>query len=247
MVLPSLTSDCALLLDVDGTLLDIAPTPDSVTIPGSLRASLADLYQGLGGAVALVSGRSIADLDRLFAPLRLPAAGQHGAEIRLTARLEIDHVRPSLRLGSLCRRLSDFSAMRPGIVVEEKGLSVAAHYRNAVWYRDELERFLRDCIDDHEPDLEILEAQMAFDIKPRHVNKGTAVERFMEAAPFHGRRLVFIGDDRTDEDGFAVALALSGEAIRVGPGAPSIARHRVSSPARLRDWLGTSARRLTTP
>jgi trehalose 6-phosphate phosphatase len=247
MALPSLNSDFALLLDVDGTLLDIAPTPDSVMIPGSLRTNLADLYQGLGGAVALVSGRSIAKLDRLFAPLRLPAAGQHGAEIRLTARSDIDHGRPSVRLESLCRRLTDFSAMRPGIVVEEKGLSVAAHYRNAVSHRDELERFIRDCIGDDETDLEILEAQMAFDIKPRHVNKGTAVGRFMEVAPFRGRRPVFIGDDRTDEDGFAAALALSGEAIRVGPGAPSIARHCISSPARLREWLRTSARRLTIP
>src|SRR6266852_6565577 len=127
--LPELRTDWALFLDVDGTLLDFAAAPDDVEVPGDLPCALDALHGILGGALALVSGRSIAALDRLFAPLRLPAAGQHGAELRNEVGSEMTGVAPPRHLAAVIARLRDFAANHPGIVVEDKGVSVAVHYR----------------------------------------------------------------------------------------------------------------------
>lgn len=249
-MLPSsaeLKRQLALFLDVDGTLLDIAPTPDAVVVPDRLRHSLVTLHEAMGGALAFVSGRAIEQIDRLFAPFRLPAAGQHGGEIRLTRDgSTIDRAR-SAKIATIRDRLQDFARSRPGLLIEYKGMSVSAHYRNAAWHRDALFELVTTLVADHAAAFELLQAHMAFDIKPRAVSKESAVAFFMAAPPFAGRLPLFIGDDRTDEDGFRAALALQGRAIRVGLDGDSIAPHRVATPNDIRQWLYQAADELALP
>jgi len=234
---PRIRSDWALFLDVDGTLLDFAETPDKVVVPPDLLDILQGLYDRLGGAVALVSGRPIATLDRLFAPLRLPAAGQHGAELRATPRGEIVGTPPPSHLADVSGVLRRFAATHPGILVEDKNASVAVHYRRAPQFRDELEAFTRAAIATNNEHLEILEAVMAFDVKLRSVDKGRAVGWFMQRLPFAGRLPVFVGDDHTDEFGFAAVSELGGHAIQVGTSRPRVTQWHIATPAELRRWL----------
>jgi trehalose 6-phosphate phosphatase len=235
--LPRIRQDWAMFLDVDGTLLDFAETPDLVAVPPGLLDILGKLHGDLGGAVALVSGRKIADLDRLFDPLRLPAAGQHGAELREAANGEIVKAPPPAALAAVIAALQGFAASRPGILVEDKNSSVAVHYRRAPRYRHELEEFTRAAIAADTKELEVLEAVMAVDVKPRSVDKGRAVAWFMDRAPFCGRVPVFVGDDRTDEDGFAAVIERAGHAVQVGTSRPRTAPWHIATPADLRQWL----------
>jgi trehalose 6-phosphate phosphatase len=234
--LPRIRSDWALFLDVDGTLLDFAETPDQVEVPDDLPDILGALHGFLGGAVALVSGRPIADLDRIFAPLRLPAAGQHGAELRATARGEIVKAPPLPGLAEMIAGLRRFAASRPGVLVEDKNASVAVHYKRAPQYRDEIEEFTRVIAAGNEA-MEVLDAVMAFDVKPRSVDKGRAVAWFMHRPPFSGRVPVFVGDDRTDEDGFAAVAERAGHAVQVGAARPRVAASHIPAPAGVRQWL----------
>ncbi len=238
--LPTLRRDWALFLDVDGTLLDFAVTPDQVVLPPDLFDLLRALFDFLGGAVALVSGRPIASLDRLFAPLRLPAAGQHGAELRATADGEIIEAAPPACLTEAIAALRHFAASRPGILVEDKNASVAVHYRMAPQYRDELEAFTRAAVAANDDEMEMLEAVMAFDVKPRSVNKGLAVDWFMRRPPFSGRIPIFIGDDLTDEYGFAAVEKRAGYAIQVGTSRRRVTPWHIPTPAALRQWLQAS-------
>ncbi len=239
--LPEMRTDWALFLDVDGTLLDFAITPEAVEVPPDLIDNLGALRRILGGALALVSGRSIAALDRLFAPLRLPAAGQHGAELRNEVGSEMTGVAPPRHLAAVIARLRDFAANHPGIVVEDKGVSVAVHYRQVPRYRGAVEAAARAAIGTDSTEMEMIPAAMAFDIKPRSADKGQALAWFMRRPPFAGRLPVFIGDDRTDEDGFAAVAAhgregRAGHAIQVG-NRPRAARWHIPAPADLRRWL----------
>ncbi len=235
--LPAPDPDWALFLDIDGTLLDLAPTPSQVEVPPELPGLLQALSGVLDGAVAVISGRALADIDILLAPLTIAAAGQHGAEIRLPdGKIE--------RLGAvggalaaLMPRVAAFAATHPGLLVEDKGMTIAVHYRQVPQYQNELERFLGDLAVEQDELIETIRGHRVFEIKPRNFNKRTAVEHFMRTAPFAGRNPVFIGDDRTDEDGFAAAQAQGGVAIRVGPDAPSIATRRIADPARTRAFL----------
>jgi trehalose 6-phosphate phosphatase len=235
--LPGIRQNWAMFLDVDGTLLDFAETPDQVVVPPDLIDTLGSLYGHLGGAIALVSGRPIADLDRLFKPLRLPAAGQHGAELRETAHGEAIKAPPPACLTAVIAELHRFAASRPGILVEDKNASVAVHYRMAPQYRDQIEAFTRAAVAANDEEMEMLEAVMAFDVKPRSVNKGLAVAWFMQRTPFYGRVPVFVGDDLTDEYGFAAAQSHGGYAIQVGTSRPRVAPWHIAAPADLRQWL----------
>src|SRR5258708_17957126 len=207
--------------------MDLAPTPDVVTVPVGLGDVLARLDARLGGAMALVSGREIAVLDALFAPLVLPAAGQHGAELRRRG------AKPSIaptgdpRIDAFSRRLHAIAAEQPGLMVEDKGLSVAIHFREAPHYADELLRLVGDMLAQEGDGIELLPARMAIELKPRAASKRTAVEWFMREAPFRGRVPIFIGDDVTDESGFEAALALGGRAVRIGLAGESIAPIRI--------------------
>lgn len=243
--LPRVSKETALFLDVDGSLLDIAQTPQSVAVPDGLRPTLRRLAAALGGALALVSGRSIADLDRLFAPLRLPAAGQHGAELRRDDGAPSPAVGRMACLATVADRLRGFAAARPGLLVEDKGLSIALHYRQAPQHGDDANRLAAAIAADYRDEVELLPLRMGVELKPRAASKRSALVWFMREPPFQGRVPIFIGDDRTDEEGFAAALALSGSGVRVGFDGDSAAGTRIAAPRDVRRWLASTAAALT--
>lgn len=231
----------ALLLDVDGTLLDIAPMPDGVVVPASLRATLQRLLTHSGGGVSLVSGRTIATLDRLFAPLELPAIGGHGAEMRLTAGgTIIKHHPPSLSR-KLRKRLHALSNIDPRLLVEDKLHSIAVHYRLASHQADVLSKEIAAILaENSQSQLEVLAGKAVIEIKPAQFNKGTAVCELMTHRPFSGRVPIFIGDDVTDEAVFAILPDLAGFGFsveRAMPGADGV----LSSPEHVRTWLAQLA------
>jgi trehalose 6-phosphate phosphatase len=242
--LPQPKPDWALFLDIDGTLLDLAPTPTEVVVPPDLPDLLRVLAHRLDGAVAVVSGRALIDIDALLSPLTLAAAGQHGAEIRLPdGRVERFDAAAKM-LDGLLPAVEAFATERPGILVEDKGMTIAAHCRQVPQYQTELGRFL-DTLSARHPDrLETIRGHRVFEIKPRNLSKRTAVEHFMRLAPFAGRLPVFIGDDRTDEDGFAAVNAAGGYAIRVGLEEQSIAGWRIADPAGVLAFLRRMLRAL---
>lgn len=233
--LPTARSDWALFLDIDGTVLDIAVTPDAVVVPAELRADLGALEAAFDGALALVSGRSIAKIDHLFTPLVLPAAGEHGAEMRF--HHELMRIPPSPELVPVIDALDAYAATRPGILVERKDSSVAIHYRLAPHLHDEVAALVRNLVGPEDQALEVLPARQAFDIKPRHASKGAAIEWFLARPPFAGRIPVFAGDDVSDETGFAAVNARGGHSIKVGIIGDTEARLRARSAAEMRDWL----------
>jgi trehalose 6-phosphate phosphatase len=239
--LPQLDGNTALFLDVDGTLVDIAPVPDAVIVPPGLGDVLRRLRAGLDGALALVSGRPLAGIDALFAPLRLPAAGQHGAELRLRGDTPPIALTRDPALDILAERAMEIAVERPGVLVEDKGLSIAIHYRLAPQYREELHRLAAELVAGSGAGIELLPVRMGVELKSRAISKGSAIEWFMRAPPFHGRVPVFVGDDRTDEFGFAAVLKLGGQAIRVGDLGPSLAPLRLASPHAVRDWLAAAS------
>jgi trehalose 6-phosphate phosphatase len=228
-------SSIALLLDVDGTMLDTAVTPKSVLVPGSLRESLEQLHAKSGGAVAFVSGRLIADVDRLFAPLRLPAIGGHGAQIRLSGEGQTQARHADL-IGEDCRRQVAASASTdPRVIVENKGSSLAVHYRLAPHLEETLKSKLAGIVADRD-DLELMHGKAVIEIKSKRFNKGAAVYELMQNEPFLHRKPVFVGDDVTDESVFASLPLLDGVGYSVGryiAGASGM----FCSPQQVRDWL----------
>jgi trehalose 6-phosphate phosphatase len=212
---PAPHSNWALFLDIDGTLLDIAISPEAVVVPDNLVPLLRRAVSWLDGAVAVVSGRPLVQIDRLTAPLVLPCAGEHGACLRMpwgaieTASPE--DVMPE----SWVTRLRDGVRGHSGIIVEEKSRGVAVHFRKAP-EREQAVRQLVETLVAEEPEtFEVLPASMAFEIRNRKLTKGLAVLRLMANPPFAGRIPVFIGDDVTDEDGFRAARALGGVGLNV--------------------------------
>lgn len=225
----------ALFLDVDGTLLPIAPHPDAVRVAPDLLDLLAGIARRSGGALALVSGRSIANIDALFAPLQLPCAGIHGLE-RRGADGALHHSEAAEQLAPLRRRIADYAEARKGLLLEDKGRSLALHFRAAPQYESEAEDVLRDLLRDL-PSLELTHGKMVLEVKPAGANKGTAIEAFLREPPFAGRQPVFIGDDVTDEDGFDMVNRLGGLSIRVGPPRDTTAAHCLADEAAALAWL----------
>jgi len=227
----------ALLLDVDGTILDMAMTPGSVVVSSSLVQSLKELHIKCGGALALVSGRLIGDLDSLFAPLRLPAIGAHGAEIRLSAE-SATYARHPETIGEALRKLvAAVVAADPRLVLEDKGTSLAVHYRLA----PQMEQILMTKIaaivaQAAADDLEVMPSKAAIEIKSAHFSKGSAVRELMRKAPFLNRRPVFIGDDTTDETVFEVLPKLDGLGYAVERPMRG-ANGMFGSPGDVRNWL----------
>jgi len=227
-------SGSAYFLDVDGTLLDIRPRPEDVVADEGLRILLTALAAAADGALALVSGRRIDDIDRIFAPLAFPAAGLHGAEIRFPDGSRIlaqsgvmDFARPEL---------GAFVARHPGLRLEDKGATLAVHFRQRPELASEVLRALAAVA--HEG-LAVQEGKMVAELKQVQYAKGAAIASLLEAAPFLGRRPVFIGDDLTDESGFCFVNAQGGVSIRVGPAeGTSAARFCLDDPAGLRRELG---------
>ena len=222
----------AFFLDVDGTLLDFRDNPEDVVADGALRALLQRLQGAAGGALAMISGRMIADLDRIMAPLVLPAGGTHGAEIRF-ADGRIERVGQA-GLDRLRIPITNFVAARSGLVVEDKGTAIAVHYRHAPVWASELTDFLTDVVSDH--DLMVQHGKMVAEVKSSRSGKGSAIATLMQSPPFAGRTPLFIGDDLTDENGFERVNAMEGVAIKVGKG-PTIAHRRLRDTGEVRDLL----------
>jgi trehalose 6-phosphate phosphatase len=228
-------TNCCLFLDIDGTLLEFAPTPDQVRVDEPLRDLLRCLERACDGAVALVSGRAIVDIDDLFEPLYLAAAGVHGCE----RRDALGHWRRESgnteSLGDLRERLAEQLRPLDGVWIEDKGCAFAIHFRRA----PQLESPLRGALIRMGPllptHLEILDGDRVIEIKPRGHNKATAIEAFMREAPFAGRMPVFIGDDHTDQDALDAVRRMNGLAIGVGD--RRVCEWRLPHPAAVRGWL----------
>lgn len=227
----------AVLLDVDGTLLDIAPTPTEVVVPPELPSSLARLRDRVGGALALVSGRTIAEIDNFFGPLRLPAIGGHGAEMRPVADGPVLAGRAGPLDEEFKQRLKDIAARHPGVLTEDKGYSLALHYRLVPKQGVALIHDIKHAYEAWgDPSIEMLSGKAVVELKFAGFNKGSAVRQLMSYPPFKGRSPIFIGDDHTDEDAFAVVPEFNGQAMSVGRKLPGIDR-LFQSPAEVRAWL----------
>lgn len=239
-VLPPLSADVALFLDFDGTLAEIAPRPDAVSVPHGLIDTLQRLRHALDGALAVVSGRPLAQLDELLHPLRLPLAGVHGVQ-RRSADDQVQQL-AAAALEDVRAAVQALAARLPGLLVEHKPGAVALHYRQAPQSGPRAEAALRELLAER-PQLALLHGKMVLEVKPAQASKGQAIRAFLREPPFLGRRPLFVGDDVTDEDGFAAVQAAGGLGVKIGPG-PSAAGARLPDPAALRDWLARSAARL---
>src|SRR6266478_5852740 len=230
-------SETAVLLDIDGTLLDLAPTPREVWVPPGLSKTLNRLLQRTGGALALVSGRSLNDIDLIFAPDQYPAVGGHGAEMRLDPDSDAvaSHAPPMDK--ELKRRLAAIAKLSPGILLEDKGYSLALHYRLA----PHAEKAIFEAVSLIRADLpnapiEVLPGKCVCEIKHSGFSKASGVIELMTHQPFKGRRPIFIGDDVTDESVFAIMPDFDGLAFSVGRRAQGVARH-FDEPRDVREWL----------
>jgi len=239
---PRLTRNAALFLDFDGTLAAIAETPEAVEVPSTLVTLLGDLHELLRGALAIVSGRQIDALDRLLAPLRLPAAGEHGLQRRDAEGRMQEQQAPDLV--AVLDTANELARAHEGLLVERKHAAIALHYRLA----PQLETLCREAMSrmiEGQPQLEMIHGKCVFEVKPAGISKGTAIDAFMRETPFAGRMPVFAGDDTTDESGFAIVQPRGGIAIKVGSG-PSLALHRLDSPDAVFEWLTAARDRLAT-
>ena len=235
--LPAPGSDWAFFLDVDGTLIDIAATPDDIAIDPSVLPTLAQLGEAAGGALALISGRPLSDLDRLFAPLNLPSAGLHGLERRNGEGKVFRPSKPDDGIKEILDGMHEFARRTPGVLVEDKGFTAAIHFRGAPGEEIAVLRLAEGLLAAAGGDLHIQNGKMVVEIKPAGADKGSVIEAFMTEFPFAGRNPVFIGDDATDEDGFAAVNRLGGHSIRVGCEAATTARWCVATVDELLAWL----------
>lgn len=235
--LPTDFSKLAMLLDVDGTILDLAATPREVFVPHSLRDTLARLWERTGGAVAFVSGRPVNELDLIFSPLQLPAIGGHGAELRTIAGAAPGAPRLPPLDPNLKRRFAAIAESGPGIVVEDKGYSLALHYRLAPdKARMVREAAARICADLDTTPVELLPGKAVMEIKQPGFTKATAVRELMSFPPFAGRRPLFIGDDVTDLGVFEIMPEFHGFGISVGRNVPGV-EICFERPEDVRGWL----------
>lgn len=228
---------CALLLDIDGTLIDLAPTPREIIVPAGLRETLQALLERTSGALALVSGRSLDDIDWIFSPSQFPAVGGHGAEMRLSTNSEAVAVHAPPMDPDLKRRFAAIAQLSPDILLEDKGYSLALHYRLA----PHTERAIYDAVSAIRADLpsapiEVLPGKSVCEIKHSGFTKATGVQELMLHPPFTGRRPVFIGDDVTDESVIAIMPDFKGLAFSVGRRAHGVAGV-FDQPRDVRAWL----------
>ncbi|HEX7888860.1 MAG TPA: trehalose-phosphatase [Ramlibacter sp.] len=224
---------CALFLDFDGTMVDIAPQPNAVEVPQPLLGVLQDLNDYLQGAVAIISGRPIAQIDEFLHPLKLAVGGVHGAERRdADGRLHLLNTHP---LDHVEEAACTLAAEHPGLLVEAKRGSLALHYRQRPELEDLCLLAMQKAVEES-PGITLLRGKMVAEAKPGGASKGRAIEDFLGEAPFAGRTPVFIGDDVTDEVGFSTVQRLGGMGIKIGDG-HSVAWRRVADPRTLRREL----------
>jgi trehalose 6-phosphate phosphatase len=234
--LPPFEPDWSFFLDLDGTLVDIAETPEDVDPGPAEIALIRSVAAAAGGALAVISGRSLARIDELLAPLKLPAAGQHGVERRDAQGKRHRHRFPANVLRPVAVGIKSFAASHRGLVFEDKGASVALHYRLAPQLAAAAHAKVREVAEPLGDKGEVQDGKMVVELKPAGCDKGKAIAEFMREAPFAGRVPVFLGDDVTDEFGFRVVNAMGGHTIKVGAG-DTVARWRVDNPAAARAWL----------
>lgn len=237
MAAPEFDHKAALFLDLDGTLLEIAATPDSVVVPPGLAELLIRLHALLGGALAIVSGRPLRVVDRLLTPFVSAASGEHGVTLRF-ADGTVEEMLPGVAVTQAWRdSLVEATGRWPGVLVEAKPHGCAVHYRLAPEHRDDVWNAARALVPDDHPWFHLIPAHEAVEIGPRGTSKGHAVERLMLSGPFTGRRPIYVGDDFTDEAGMNTARRHGGEGLRV---------QEVfgGDPALVRAWLARNAQRL---
>lgn len=234
---PALDPMCALFLDIDGTLCEIAPTPSEVRVDPHVASLLPALYEALGGACALVTGRSVTDVDKILPGLRMPISGQHGCERRdADGKLNL-HAKDRAMLDRLRTLFSEFARSHPGFLLEDKGATLALHYRKAPHLADHVRRTLADVLAAQPGHGYLVQSGKALvEVRPGSRDKGTSIRDFMREAPFAGRCPFFLGDDVGDEHGFDIVQRLGGAGIKVGPG-HTRARYRLPDVAAVRNWL----------
>ena len=235
----SLLDGAALFLDFDGTLVELAETPDSILVPTALPSLMRRLCKRLDGRFAIVSGRAIADLERHLDCAGLAMSGSHGLELRLADGMHIP-LAPPFDIAALREKIERFAAQVPGLLVETKPSSVALHYRKAPAEAERVERFLSALA--QKSGLAIQPGKMVFELRPKGADKGDAVRALMAEPEFGGARPVMVGDDFTDEDAFEAAAAMGGAGILVGPNRPSAAHYRLADVAAVATWLEGAAR-----
>jgi trehalose 6-phosphate phosphatase len=232
----------ALFLDVDGTLLDLAARPEDVVTPAGLVSTLAGAERKVAGALALISGRSIHDIDRLFAPLRLRASGVHGAEIRFDPDASITPTATADLPQSLLTALRRAVEPYPGVFIENKRFSFTVHYRLAPSAERPLRNIVKQLVDSISVAVDVMDAHYAIEIKSPCFDKGGAIAAFLSTSTFRERTPIFVGDDTTDESGFALVSARGGFAYSVGHPRPG-AIGAFSGPGAVRAWLAEFAGR----
>ena len=217
----------AIFTDFDGTLVEIAATPDAVEVPPGLPEQLERAVREFDSAFAVITGREIADIDRFLAPLHLPVAGGHGTQRRRAdGSLESVDQQAVEGAGEIAHAVAPLLVAHPDLLLEAKESAVALHYRQAPELQDAVRTAMQEAVQSV-PDFTIVEGKMVLEARPRGISKGTALRAFMEEEPFRGRTPVFIGDDRTDEDGFLAAQELGGIGIKLGQG-DTAARMRIA-------------------
>lgn len=245
---PELPADAALFLDLDGTLVEIAPTPEQVQVAPFLPELLSRLAEQRGGALAVVSGRRLADIDRLLAPWRGAAAGLHGVERRrgdgftLLPHSDAD-AGAAAALEAIRQRAAAFAGEHPGVRVEDKGRSLALHYRTAPEHGAATAAFAERSLAAHADVLRLIPGKMVFEMQPRGHGKDRAIAAFLSEPPFAGRIAVFLGDDVTDEDGFGEVNRRGGMSIRVGKPMETLACFSLPSVTAVLAWLQRAASR----
>lgn len=229
----------AMFLDFDGTLVDFAVQPDLVEMPDGTLAAITALYEALGGAIAVVSGREIADIDRFLSPLNLPVAGVHGLHRRGHDGVLHSVNSDAREVAEIVSRLRRFVDSNDGLQLEQKAGSVALHFRASPHLEAEchevMERVTGDLVQ-----YQLLRGKMVIEAKPSCYNKGLAIKAFMAEAPFVGRSPFFAGDDVTDEDAFCFVNECGGISVKVGPGETK-AKFRAQSIGEFGDWLAKTA------
>ncbi|OCW59511.1 trehalose-phosphatase [Hoeflea olei] len=230
----------ALLLDFDGTLVDIAETPSAIKVGARERTLLNDLSKRHDNAVAIVSGRNLHEIDHYLSGFTGTISGGHGAELRHDGEhlpgIECDFE----QLEHIKSAVMEFAIIDPRVIAEDKSFGIVLHYRQHPEIECKVRDFLKSLVDD-DGDFELQAAKMAFEIKPKSISKAMAIERIMTFEPFRGRTVIYAGDDDTDEVAFRFVNELGGTSIKIGEG-PTTARYRTASPATFKTWLRAQSR-----